>query len=106
MDPKLSASLPSQGIILRSSSKRVRLGFAAGFRGLRNAVPFFRIKAKKIPIVQMKFNISAIKNSLKNFVEQNQWTKKIKFCRRPPLGKWYFFGIVRKTKGNGVSEAR
>ncbi|MGR9497973.1 hypothetical protein ACU8OJ_14480 [Rhizobium leguminosarum] len=30
----------------------------AGFRGLRNAVPFDRIKAKKIPIVQPNLTFS------------------------------------------------
>ncbi|WP_143540226.1 hypothetical protein [Rhizobium chutanense] len=48
--------------------KRFRLGFAAGFRGLRNAVPFCRIKAKKIPIVQPNFNFLTVKASLKIFI--------------------------------------
>ncbi|NEJ72377.1 hypothetical protein GR197_17840 [Rhizobium phaseoli] len=47
-----ATSLTIGGGVSRSSSKRFRLGFAAGFRGLRCAVPLRRIKAKKIPIVQ------------------------------------------------------
>ncbi|MBB4291304.1 hypothetical protein GGE16_003363 [Rhizobium leguminosarum] len=42
----------------QSFPKRFRLGCAAGFRGLRNAVPFCRIKAKKIPIVQPNLTFS------------------------------------------------
>ncbi|UVD55444.1 hypothetical protein NE852_15225 [Rhizobium sp. Pop5] len=52
-------------VFLQSSSKRFRLGFAAGFLGLRNAVPFDRIKAKKIPIVQPNLTFSPPKIHLK-----------------------------------------
>ncbi|WP_434732816.1 hypothetical protein NL154_13605 [Rhizobium sp. YTUHZ044] len=69
----------------QSSSKRFRLGSAAGFRGLRNAVPFCRIKAKKIPIVQTNFNFLASTASLKIFIKQNQIDKKAQFLSHSHL---------------------
>ncbi|MBB4194749.1 hypothetical protein GGE45_004775 [Rhizobium aethiopicum] len=90
----------------QSSSKRFRLHFAAGFRGLRNAVPFYRIKAKKIPIVQTNFNFLAPKVSLKIFIKENQMDKKVQFLHRSHLVNGIFLVLYEKQVGTAYSEVR